>query len=336
MSGVFLSYRRDDTSGYAGRLYDRLAARLGAESVFRDIDALSPGVDFVEAIETAVASCRAVVVLIGREWLRATTPDGRRRLDQPDDFVRLEVEAALARGIRIIPVLVEDATMPATAELPLAIARLSRFNALEISDSRWEYDVGRLIDVLDDTARPAPTPAPAIAAPPVPPTPIPALAPAPPPSGGLPLWARISVPAVLAVILAAVVVLVAGGGDGPAVVPTSTTFRPATTAAGRVTTTTAALRTVALSNVFALDEATALQRLRTDGVTPEAIRVCSNSVAAGRTRQVVLTDRAETELVGSGGVTAAGRAVTAGARVTVKVSTGPCATTTPTAPRLGP
>ena len=328
MSGIFLSYRRDDTSGYAGRLYDRLVARFGADSIFRDIDALSPGVDFVEAIETAVASCRAVVVLIGREWLRVTTPDGRRRLDDPDDFVRLEIAAALERGIRIIPVLVEEATMPATAELPAPIARLGRFNALEISDTRWDYDVGRLIDVLDDSVPSPPPP------PPPAPAPVPAPGPAPdePPRPGLPLWVKIGIPAVLAVILAVVVVLLAGGGDDDTdvVAATSTTARGVTTTAGRGGTTTTAARTVTLTNVFGQDEAVALQRLRADGVSPEAIRVCSNSVASGKTRQVVLPDRAETELVGSGGVTAAGRAVAAGSRVIVKVSTGPCPAATTT------
>jgi len=329
MSGIFLSYRRDDTSGYAGRLYDRLVARFGAESIFRDIDALAPGIDFVEAIETAVASCRAVVVLIGREWLRATTPGGRRRLDDPDDFVVLEIAAALGRAIRIIPVLVEEATMPATAELPASIARLGRFNALEISDTRWDYDVERLIDALDDTVTPRPTPAPPGPARPAPSAP----APPEPSPGGLPLWVKIGVPVVLALILVVVVVLVAGGEDDPDVVASSTTAPPATTLVNRATTT-AAVRTVALTNVFGLDEATAVQRLRVDGVSPEAIKVCSNSVAVGRTRQVVLADRAETELVGSSGVTAAGRAVAPGSRVTVKISTGPCATTT--APRPGP
>jgi len=319
MSRIFLSYRRDDTSGYAGRLYDRLVARFGAESIFRDIDALAPGIDFVEAIETAVASCRAVVVLIGREWLRVTTPGGRRRLDDPDDFVVLEIAAALGRGIRIIPVLVEEATMPVTAELPAPIARLGRFNALEISDTRWDYDVERLIDALDDTVTP-----PAHAGAPGPARPAPS-APAPPePSpGGLPLWVKIGVPVVLALILVVVVVLVAGGEDDPDVVASSTTAPPATTLVNRATTT-AAVRTVALTNVFGLDEAAALQRLRADGVSPEAIKVCSNSVAAGKTRQVVLPDRAETELVGTGGVSAAGRAVASGSRVIVKVSTGPC------------
>ena len=146
---IFISYRRDDSAGYAGRLYDRLVNHFGADRVFMDVAGIEPGVDFVEAIEKAVGSCSAFIVLIGRQWLAVTDAKGHRRLDDPSDFVRLEVFTALQRNIRVIPVLVQGATMPLTQDIPEALAKLARRNALEISDVRWDYDVGRLIETLD-------------------------------------------------------------------------------------------------------------------------------------------------------------------------------------------
>src|SRR5215472_12214630 len=117
-SGIFVSYRRQDSSHLAGRLYDRLADRFGEGQVFMDVDTIHPGIDFAEEVNRAVAACKVLVAVIGPNWLTATDERGRRRLDAPDDFVRLEIEAALARGVRIIPVLAQDATMPRQAELP--------------------------------------------------------------------------------------------------------------------------------------------------------------------------------------------------------------------------
>ena len=90
VDGIFISYRRDDSAGYAGRLYDRLSAHFGADRVFMDVEGIEPGTDFVDAIERAVASCRVLIVLIGDEWLNAKDTSGRRRLDDPHDFIRLE------------------------------------------------------------------------------------------------------------------------------------------------------------------------------------------------------------------------------------------------------
>src|SRR3954454_18329783 len=109
MAGIFISYRREDSIAYAGRLYDRLQAHFGDEQVFMDIDTLRPGEDFVEAIQRTVASCDALVAVIGRSWLMAQDQKGQRRLDDPEDFVRLEIAAALERGIRVIPALVGNA-----------------------------------------------------------------------------------------------------------------------------------------------------------------------------------------------------------------------------------
>jgi hypothetical protein len=146
---VTLNYRRHDTSGHAGRLYDALAEKFGSEHVFMDIDAIEPGVDFEEAIDRALASADAFICLIGTEWLGSTDAKGHRRLDNPEDFVRLEIEAALRREIRVIPVLVRGAEMPQSDELPESITGLARRNAIEIRDSSWHYDVGRLIRTLE-------------------------------------------------------------------------------------------------------------------------------------------------------------------------------------------
>jgi hypothetical protein len=146
---IFVNYRREDASGYAGRLYEWLSDRFGRDRVFRDINAIEPGADFVAAIENEVASCEVVLVVIGRQWLGCAS-DGRRRLDNPNDFVRLEIASALARGVHILPVLVEGARMPREHELPDDLRPLARRQALEVSETRWEFDVGRLIEALEE------------------------------------------------------------------------------------------------------------------------------------------------------------------------------------------
>jgi formylglycine-generating enzyme required for sulfatase activity len=146
---IFISYRRDDSGGWAGRLYDRLSEHFGRENVFMDIDTIEPGLDFMEVIEQAVGSCDALVALIGKQWLTITDAAGRRRLDNPEDFVRLEVAAALGRNIRVIPALIYGAPMPRTADLPDVLKPLARRNAHELSDKRFHYDVNQLIEVLD-------------------------------------------------------------------------------------------------------------------------------------------------------------------------------------------
>lgn len=156
---VFISYRRRETAGHAGRLYDRLAERFGDERVFMDVR-MEPGVDFVEQIDDAVTHCDALLSLIGAQWLDMRDEHGRRRLDDPNDFARLEVESALARDVRVIPVLLQDAKMPEPEDLPESLAPLARRHAIELSDERWDYDVGRLIEVLDRTIGGGPPPPP--------------------------------------------------------------------------------------------------------------------------------------------------------------------------------
>jgi TIR domain len=147
---VFISYRRAETAGHAGRLYDATVARFGEHSVFMDVD-LEAGVDFVEQITTAVGACRVLLVVMGPDWARAAHGASLPRLADPDDFVRLEVETALHDpSITVIPLLVAGARMPDAEKLPASLAPLSRRNALELSDGRWRFDVGRLVDRLEE------------------------------------------------------------------------------------------------------------------------------------------------------------------------------------------
>jgi len=155
---VFLCYRRDDSGGHAGRLYDRLGSELGRDQVFMDI-VIEPGANFVEHIEGAVGSSTVLVALIGSDWLTAENARGELRLHDPRDFVRLEIATALAKGIRVIPTLVGGARPPSAEDLPDELAPLASLHALELSDSRWEYDTGRLVSVLKKLVSPASHPA---------------------------------------------------------------------------------------------------------------------------------------------------------------------------------
>jgi TIR domain len=146
--GVFISYRREDSGGFAGRIYDRLTRSLGAENVFFDVDSIAPGVDFVDTLNDRLSRCDALVAVIGRSWLSLADASNHRRLDDPNDYVRLEIEAALQRGIRVIPVLVDGATLPKSGDLPPTLAKLTRRQAIEISLARFESDVERLVDAV--------------------------------------------------------------------------------------------------------------------------------------------------------------------------------------------
>src|SRR4029434_1379359 len=151
---VFISYRRQDTAWPARQLYDVLVAELGADRVFKDVDNIEPGDDFVERIQSAVGSCEVLLALIGPQWLTVTDANGGRRIDDPQDFVRIEVETALIRGdIRVIPILVDNAKMPSPQELPSGLARLTRRQAVEINPVN--FDTRRLLRVLSDTLRDA-------------------------------------------------------------------------------------------------------------------------------------------------------------------------------------
>ena len=144
---IFISYRRDDAAGYAGRLEEALEKRLVRGSVFRDVLDIPPGEDFVAAIRARLASAQAVLVLIGPRWAGGDAP-GQRRIDDEGDFVRLEAAVALDSGVRVVPVLLPGAEMPAEADLPLPLKPLARRNALSLSDAHWDADIGRLADAI--------------------------------------------------------------------------------------------------------------------------------------------------------------------------------------------
>jgi ABC-type amino acid transport substrate-binding protein len=175
---IFISYRREDTDFPAGWLYERLADHFDGGQVFKDVDSIQLGDDFVEVITTAVGSCDVLLAVIGDRWLTIGDEDGKRRLDNSDDFVRLEIEAALARNVRVIPILVDGARIPRAEELPDSLAGLVRRQALELSPSRFAADTDRLLTVLDRTlvevhAQTAAKSAPGITALPAEPPPVP-------------------------------------------------------------------------------------------------------------------------------------------------------------------
>jgi hypothetical protein len=145
---IFISYRRNEAAGHAGRLSDRLIKRFGRAQIFQDIDSIQPGDDFAEAIADAVASCQVLLALIGDRWLKIKDREGRR-LDNPKDFVRLEIEAALSRNIRVIPILIDGATMPRDGQLPASLAGLAGRQALELSSNRFDSDVAHLLKALN-------------------------------------------------------------------------------------------------------------------------------------------------------------------------------------------
>jgi TIR domain len=156
MPDIFISYRRDDTSGYAGRLYDQISAHFGEEHVFMDVANIGPGSDFVEVIEQRVGTCDALLALIGKNWLTLRDDQNRPRLGNPEDFVSVEVLAALKRKVEVIPVLVGGAKMPSQRELPQSLQSLSRHQAIEISDARFTRDVQDLIAALEKGAGQSP------------------------------------------------------------------------------------------------------------------------------------------------------------------------------------
>src|SRR5215217_2119619 len=140
MTGIFVSYRRDDTQGWVGRLARALQEGFPQAQVFYDIATIQPGEDFPVAIDRALSSCQVMLVLVGPRWLSAQTVEGRRRIDEPDDFVRHEIAAALARPILVVPVLLGGAALPAIASLPEVLQPLVRRQGHEITDKRWDYD----------------------------------------------------------------------------------------------------------------------------------------------------------------------------------------------------
>jgi TIR domain-containing protein len=145
---IFINYRRDDSRADAGRLYDRLHARYPAR-IFRDVGSLEPGIEWREAIEKVLSDSDACIVVIGKNWLTITDATGRRRLDDPRDVVRLELQKALSSGMRVFPLLVGGAKMPAEEDLPPDLQSLARRNALEVSEQDWNEDFDKLVAAIE-------------------------------------------------------------------------------------------------------------------------------------------------------------------------------------------
>jgi hypothetical protein len=156
---IFINYRRDDSRADSGRLYDRLSSRFPGR-VFRDVASLEPGVEWHDAINRVLSQADACIVVIGSNWLNIKDASGRRRLDDPADTVRYEVVTALARQMRVFPVLVGGAKMPSTEEVPADLQSLCRRNALEITEQDWDEDLAKLIKALELVIDPHPAPPP--------------------------------------------------------------------------------------------------------------------------------------------------------------------------------
>ena len=160
MRAVFISYRRDDTAGEARALYQDLVAVLGQDAVFMDVDSIALGRDFREALHERLESCDVMLALIGSEWLDSRGEPGKRRLDEPGDFVRQEIAAALKRNIPVTPVLLQGARMPTTGELPEDLESLAYRNGFELRHGRWESDVKEMMSRLGLAADQGPAPQP--------------------------------------------------------------------------------------------------------------------------------------------------------------------------------
>jgi hypothetical protein len=149
MSGqIFISYRRQESGWSARSLRDRLCRDFDPDQIFMDLDSIALGEDFVEAIETTVARCDVLIAVIGNNWLTSTDERGGRRLDNPQDFVRMEIGTALKRRIRVIPVLVDGALMPRSTDLPDDLKLLVRRNALQITNTSFGGDCQRLVAAI--------------------------------------------------------------------------------------------------------------------------------------------------------------------------------------------
>ncbi|HET9906628.1 MAG TPA: toll/interleukin-1 receptor domain-containing protein [Anaerolineales bacterium] len=146
---IFISYRRSDSADVTGRIYDRLVEQFGKSAIFKDVHSIPPGIDFREHLGKAVGKCKIFLVIIGDQWLEVTDAKGKKRLKDPDDFVRIEIESALQRDIPIIPLLVRGATMPAEAKLPRTLRELAFRNGIPVrADPDFHRDMDRLIEAV--------------------------------------------------------------------------------------------------------------------------------------------------------------------------------------------
>ena len=145
---VFISYRRDDSAGHAGRVHDRLMQSFGRDLLFMDVDAIPLGVDFIKVLREEVAKCDVLLAVIGTHWLNASDEEGKRRLDSTTDFVRTEIATALQRGIPVIPILLDGAKIPKVQQLPKDLEGLAARNGLDVRHASFHQDMDKLIAAL--------------------------------------------------------------------------------------------------------------------------------------------------------------------------------------------
>lgn len=177
---IFISYRREDTSGESGRLKDKLEQVFGKENIFYDVETLEAGLNFDESIAKALNESKVLLAMIGPHWLKVIDSNGVKRIQKNEDWVRKEIAEALKRNLRVIPILVNGADMPDSQELPEELKELTLRHAQELTSSRWNYDVGELTKVLEKIIKVRPIPGPQ-------PTPRPVVPPAPKPKSW---WAK--------------------------------------------------------------------------------------------------------------------------------------------------
>lgn len=151
LGNIFISYRRSDSADIVGRIYDRLVAEFGRKSIFKDVDSIPLGVDFKGYLDQKVSECDVLLAIIGDRWLDATDASGKSRLEDPNDFVRIEIESALEQGIPVIPLLVRGAQMPGEEDLPVSLKQLVYQNGIPIRpDPDFHRDMDRLIAALEE------------------------------------------------------------------------------------------------------------------------------------------------------------------------------------------
>jgi len=148
LGSIFVNYRRHDSEGEAGRLFDELEKHFGEDAIFMDVSGIEPGQDFRKAIDQRVAACSVLLAVIGQHWLDARDESGARRLDDPGDFVRIELASALREKTAVVPVLVRGSRMPRADELPEDLKELAYRNAVELTHARWKSDIQLLIRAL--------------------------------------------------------------------------------------------------------------------------------------------------------------------------------------------
>ena len=155
---IFISYRRDDSAGHAGRVQDHLAREFGRDFIFMDVDSIPLGVNFAKVLRDEVAKCSVLLAVIGPHWLSICDEAGRRRLDNANDFVRIEISAALQRGVPVIPILLDGAGIPPSSQLPKVLKELAQRNGLAVRHAAFHRDMERLTQELKRYIGAAPIP----------------------------------------------------------------------------------------------------------------------------------------------------------------------------------